>query len=866
MFLDASRAGQGQLVFITGEAGSGKTALAHEFARRAQATSADLIIVGGTCNAHTGAGEPYLPFREILELLTCDRDAHLTSGLFSAVQAQRLWALFPATLTAFVEAGGALINTFVTAQTLLNRTRTLASSPVTIIERLERLVERSGPIAMNQHDLFRHYTAVLTALAAQQPLLLILDDLQWADTASINLLFHLGQRISGSRILLIGMYRPDDVALGRDGERHPLEQVVHECKRYHGDIELDIDRAAAEEGQQFVDALLDNEPNRLGSAFRAALYRQTAGHPLFTVELVRGMQARGDLVRDADGYWIEGPALEWDVLPARVEGVLAERIGRLSEELQNALAVASVEGETFTAEVVAHVLAVDKRGLVQRLSSELDRHHLLIRSHGTRRVGGQRLSLYQFRHFLFQKYLYQRLDAGEQGYLHEAVAKALEVLHAGYTEEIAAQLARHYEESGALEQAIIYLRQVGERAHQLYANQEAIDAFQHALDLLEAAPSTESQQPQWQGMFNQLYERLGDILRPIGRPGDARSAYEHALSRIPKHDRIWYARLHRKIGSTFDAQKHYEAALHGFDRAESTLGPQTTDPTSEWWQEWMRLQQARLGVYYQQGQWREMNALIGTVQPIIERHGTPAGRARFFLNIALMLMRRDRYVVSAETLSYLQAALTAGQESGDLNELALYQFNLGFGHLWRDEFDVAEAYIQTALTAAERIDGMWLRAACLTYLTLLYRRRGQIDDVRRLNVRGLAAAERGQYPQYIGMAKANLAWIAWYEGHFAEAQVYGDAALDLWQQSSVDYPIQWAALLPLIGVALAQQQITEALAYARGLLGATQQRLPDALMVRIEAAIQAGEAATMKGVVRTHLERLIADAQALGYL
>lgn len=284
MFLDAARAGQGRLIFIAGEAGSGKTALAYEFARRAQATSADLIVVGGTCNAHTGAGEPYLPFREILELLTCDRDAHLTSGLFSAVQAQRLWALFPATLAALIEAGTALINTFVTAQTLLNRTRSLASSPVTIIERLERLVERSSPIAMNQHDLFHHYTAVLTILATQQPLLLVLDDLQWADTASINLLFHLGQRISGSRILLIGMYRPDDVAIGRDGERHPLEQVVHEGKRYHGEIELDIDRAAAEEGQQFVDALLDNEPNRLGAAFRAALYRQTAGHPLFTVD------------------------------------------------------------------------------------------------------------------------------------------------------------------------------------------------------------------------------------------------------------------------------------------------------------------------------------------------------------------------------------------------------------------------------------------------------------------------------------------------------------------------------------------------------------------------------------------------------
>jgi hypothetical protein len=160
---------------------------------------------------------------------------------------------------------------------------------------------------------------------------------------------------------------------------------------------------------------------------------------------------------------------------------------------------------------------------------------------------------------------------------------------------------------------------------------------------------------------------------------------------------------------------------------------------------------------------------------------------------------------------------------------------------------------------------MWLYAACLTYLTILYRRHRQVDDVRRLNVRGLAAAERGHFTQYIGMAKANLAWIAWCEGDFAEAQVHGDAALDLWQQSSVDYSIQWAALLPLIGVALAQQQITEALTYACRLLGATQQRLPDMLMVRIEAAIQAGEATTMEGV-RTHLEHMIADAQALGYL
>ncbi|NIN65178.1 MAG: hypothetical protein GTO63_10855, partial [Anaerolineae bacterium] len=117
------------------------------------------------------------------------------------------------------------------------------------------------------------------------PLLLVLDDLQWADAGSINLLFHLGRQIAGNRLLIVGAYRPTEVALGRPAspplsspplaerieggrERHPLEPVVNEFKRYFGDIEVDLEQA---EDRQFVDAFLDTEPNRLGDAFRRTL-------------------------------------------------------------------------------------------------------------------------------------------------------------------------------------------------------------------------------------------------------------------------------------------------------------------------------------------------------------------------------------------------------------------------------------------------------------------------------------------------------------------------------------------------------------------------------------------------------------------
>ncbi len=125
------------------------------------------------------------------------------------------------------------------------------------------------------------------------------------------------------------------------------------------------------------------------------------------------MQERGDLVRDADRCWVAGSSLDWRTLPAKVEGVIAERIGRLDEELREMLTVASVEGEQFTAEVVSGVQAVVVRDVIQRLSSELQKQHRLVNALSLAQFGSLRLSLYRFVHNLFQQYLYDTL--GESG-------------------------------------------------------------------------------------------------------------------------------------------------------------------------------------------------------------------------------------------------------------------------------------------------------------------------------------------------------------------------------------------------------------------------------------------------------------------
>jgi len=491
LFLETALSGKGQVAFVTGEAGSGKTALVQEFARRSQAANSELIVAQGKCNSQTGIGDPYLPFIEIMRLLTGDVKAKWTAGIITREYATRLWNLLPLSAEAVLDKGSDLIDTFIPGGELVSRSEDFTSGRANWLIPLKKIVERKAALpadlTLQQSDLFEQYTRVLETLAQKKPVLLILDDIQWVDTGSGSLLFHLGRRIAGSRIMIIGAFRPSEIDLGRAGERHPIDPVLHEFKRDFGNLEVEVGK---EEGRQFVDAFLDSEPNQLSQKFRNTLYMQTNGHSLFTVELLRDMQDRGVLVKDKKGQWVEGPELNWKTLPVRVDAVVEERISRLTNKLREVLTLASVEGEEFTAEVVARLQNTEVRDLIRLLSSELDKRHHLVSAKGIRRLERQRLSLYLFQHILFQRYLYNSLDDVEKAHLHEDVGTILETLYGEQADEIAVQLARHFEEAGIAPKAIEYLQKAGQRALQLSAHHEAVAHFDKCLTLLETFPDT----------------------------------------------------------------------------------------------------------------------------------------------------------------------------------------------------------------------------------------------------------------------------------------------------------------------------------------------------------------------------------------
>ncbi|HUU37989.1 MAG TPA: protein kinase, partial [Candidatus Desulfaltia sp.] len=522
-WLDSSIAGKGQVVLVTGEAGSGKTALLQEFSHRAQEANSDLIVAAGKCNAHTGIGDPYFPFIEIMGLLTGDVEAKWAAGVISRDNALRLWNLLPLSARALLDGGQDLINIFVPGGSFVSRSELAAKGPADWLTALKKIVERKSSLpadsTLQQSTLFEQYTRLLLALAKQKPLLLILDDLQWVDAGSTGLLFHLGRRLSGSRILILGAFRPSEITIGRGGERHPMEPIRNEFKSAFGDVEIEVGKA---EERRFVDNFIDSEPNRLDEKFRRKLHHQTKGHPLFTVELLRTMQERGALIKDEEGRWVEGPEFEWDTLPARIDAVIEERVNRLNEKLRETLTIASVEGEEFTAEVIARLQDAEIFALIRILSRELEKRHHLVSAKGIRQLAKQRLSLYLFQHILFQRYLYSSLDAVERAHLHEQVGKILESLYGDETEEISVQLARHFLEAGNAPKAIEYLQKAGQRAVKLSANEEAIAHYRKALDLLLKLPETPERDQQELALQLALFVPES-AAKGFGAPGASRA-------------------------------------------------------------------------------------------------------------------------------------------------------------------------------------------------------------------------------------------------------------------------------------------------------------------------------------------------------
>ena len=416
----------------------------------------------------------------------------MTGTIISHEHLDRLWYLLSDTVGVLVDNGLDLINRFFSENTQFSL---LEKHKGVKFDQLQSLsnTHKNKPKGKIQIDALNdQFTQVLSMISKNHPIILVIDDLQWIDPGSISMLFHLGRNLFGKKIFLIGAFRSEEINLKEENYYHPLVGILQEFQSQFGEILIDLMNC---DGEEFSNALLESEPNDFSPGFYKMLYKHTSGHPLFTIELLREMQIRREIIRNNLGKWVESRHLNWHMLPAKVEAVIARRISLLPKECQLLLEFASVQGEIFIVEILATVLGKSENDINNYIDQVICKRHQLISYQGEKKIGNQSFTYYRFRHALFQIYLYNHLLDHKKIRYHGLVCNHLESVfmnHLNQYPEMLHTLARHSEIGNNFEKAVDYYTLTGKNALRLAANQEAIDHFNHALILLKTLPQSDN--------------------------------------------------------------------------------------------------------------------------------------------------------------------------------------------------------------------------------------------------------------------------------------------------------------------------------------------------------------------------------------
>ena len=490
--------GTRQLVFVSGEAGVGKTTVVELFLARLAAGSG-VWTARGQCVEHYGEGEPYLPFLEALGRLGHgpERDAVCTVLRRYAP----MW---------LVHLPG------------------LVSEPE--LERLHGRLHGLTPARM-----LRELAEALEVLTADRALVLLLEDLQWSDHATVEALAYLVQRPEPARLLVVGTYRPVEALL----QGHLLRGMVQElCGRGQA-VDLRLEFLAAADVAAYV-------AGRLGGPVLAPLvafvYQRTDGNALFMVNIVEHLVQQGMVVRRA-GQWTlrEGPAAPVTSLPEGLAALLLRRIEALPPEARRVLEAASVVGEEFAVAAVAAGAQCPVEAVEAQCEAVAAQRHFLDDIGVTVWPDATRGGRYRFQHALYQQVLYEQVGTARRMQLHQRIGARLEAGYGARAEEIAAQLAVHFERGGAVQRAVHYWQQAGDTAARRHAYQDAITAVTKGLALLATLPDS----PQRTEDELTLQLSLGELLivakgAPAPEVGEVYGRAHHLchqLGETPQHFR-----------------------------------------------------------------------------------------------------------------------------------------------------------------------------------------------------------------------------------------------------------------------------------------------------------------------------------------
>ena len=754
----------GQVVALVGDAGMGKTRLADEALQELRTTYPAALCLRDSCQSYEQALS-YAPvvrlLRQMLTLTPTDDPAD------QALMVQQQLADLVPDWSRFAPLLGPLLG--------LPLPDTALTAALTAEQRRDLL-----------HDLV---VRLCVALAVRRPLVLVLDDLQWADASTQALVAQLATATAGQPMLLVLIYRP------LPGLPEPWRDQTHTTVIRLGEL-------SRADSETLLRVLLNADPPPELLPF----IERADGSPFFIEETLRYLLGSGALVRDDHNRWVCTRPLDLGAVPGQVEQLITARLDRLDQETRALAQLAAVIGPRFSERLLAAMTR--DRHLLKLHLEELVQSGFLVREEGASPPA------YHFKHVLVHEVVYGSLLFARRRTLHAEVAAAIAQVYGGDLDAHRAVLAQHYRDAGQWEPAFTHFIAAAGQAQARDAHSEALALYHEALAV---APWRDRDLTTSDlGDATLVYENLGQVLIAMGDHTGARAAYERLLAlretETPAEQPAHQAALQRKVGQSYEHQGDFAQALIWYARAEQTLAAVAPSVaplerarvlSDSGWIHFRQgnLEQARgcleqaldhVGVAAYDEQARILNRLGGVAwargdllpaQHYVQRSldacehsGDLLGQANALNNLGLITERQGH---AATAVRYGMQAMELYERIGNRRMLAVSANNVGYALYNNDQYAQARDYLTQALDRASEVHDTYHQMIARLNLGRVLTTLRQWDGAEASLQASLALAVELNLPAPQLEAQVALGTLALQQGDLTAAQAAHAAALPL---------------------------------------------------------------------------------------
>jgi predicted ATPase len=542
--------------------------------------------------------------------------------------------------------------------------------------------------------LFDNIRMGLNRISAETPVVLIIEDLQWADEPSLALLQYLARTTKNTKILIIGTYRPEEVVSAPDGTAHPLAYTLQSMQQEGLFIKFPLQRLSEKNVTLLIADCFPN--NSFSDDFKKYIYRESDGNPFFALELLSLLTENKIIFQDSGGMWCVKGALEDIKLPSKIYDVIFQRLSRLPQKHRDVLECAAVIGTEFTSPPLVSLTNFNRVELLKCLR-DAEIHYKVVHSSK---------EFYKFDHTKVREVLYKSIPFELRQEYHGLIAEWLETTHKDNIDGVIDELAHHSYYAG-LKNASEYLIRSAVKLKTKFANEESLKTFKKALEVC----TTDEQR-------YYIYEQLGELCDILGRYNESIEWYRKLELSLPRENIGLRVTALRKLANIYEKKGDFEAAFENCEKALRTLGTLETIERG-------RIYSIIGHIYIKKGKYEDAKNVYRDAFSIYSKfQDMPKDLAQIYNELGVIYYQTDDFEKAFE---YHEKSLQIRMKIDD--KLGISSSYNNIGNVWYSKgyFEKALDYYEKSLHILEAIGDVAGVASSLGNIGVIHRRKGAID-------------------------------------------------------------------------------------------------------------------------------------------